>query len=328
MLNADGSFSYTPKPGYVSAGLDPETGTPTDTFTYQLVSQNGTSANAQVQITVLSPMPPTVANPTYFNLTATSATLGGAVTDTGGETVTAVGVVYAPSSVTSNPQIGDGVSLVAQATVSTLFTVRVGNLLPNTTYSYVAYATNGVGIGYSTVDSFTTLGLPVAGSLAVACIQNSSATVSTAKLLHVCSDPNGLALSVTAVSSPSAKGGAVSLSGSTITYTPAPGFVGADSFAYTVTDSDGLLAQGTVNVTLTAPSGNGTDVLGLTVNPDGSVTVRLAGIPGFTYQVQASTDLVTWVKLGTFTAGPNGLFQLTDTHANQYPQRYYRASAP
>jgi len=156
-LNADGSFSYTPKPGYISAGPDPETGAPTDTFTYQLVSPNGTSSNALVHVTVLPPMPPTVDFPIYADVTATSATLDGTVTDSGGATVTAVGVVYAPTSVTSNPQIGDGVSLVAPAVVANVFTVGVSNLLPNTTYSYVAYATNSAGIGYSAVDSFTTL---------------------------------------------------------------------------------------------------------------------------------------------------------------------------
>ena len=156
VLHADGSFSYTPEPGYISAGVDPETGKPTDTFTYKLVSPNGTSTNAQVRINVSPPMPPTVANPTYANVTTTSATLGGTVTDNGGATVTAVGIVYAPASVDSNPQIGDGVSFVSPAAVGGVFTVGVSNLLPNTTYSYVAYATNSMGIGYSTVDSFTT----------------------------------------------------------------------------------------------------------------------------------------------------------------------------
>ena len=155
-LNADGSFSYTPKPGYISNGPDPETGTPEDTITYKLTSPNGTSTNATIRINVLPPMPPTVDFPTYTGVTATSATLGGTVTDNGGATVTTVGVVYAPTSVTSNPQIGDGVSSVAPAVVGSVFTVGVSNLLPNTTYSYVAYATNSVGIGYSYVDSFTT----------------------------------------------------------------------------------------------------------------------------------------------------------------------------
>jgi len=155
-LNADGSFSYTPKPGYISAGIDPENGTPTDTFTYKLVSPNGTSTNALAYINVLAPMAPTVASPTHANVTATSATLGGSVTDGGGAAVTAVGVVYAPTSVTSNPQTGDGVSFVAPAVVAGVFSVGVSNLLPNTIYFYAAYATNSAGIGYSTVDSFTT----------------------------------------------------------------------------------------------------------------------------------------------------------------------------
>ena len=158
VLNADGSFSYTPEPGYISAGTDPETGTPTDKFTYKLVSTNGTSTNALVWVNVSAPMPPTVANPSYTDVTATSATLGGAVTDSGGEPVTGVGVVYAPTSVDSNPQIGDvGVSIASAAVVSGVFTIGVSNLLPNTTYSYVAFATNSAGIGYSTADSFTTL---------------------------------------------------------------------------------------------------------------------------------------------------------------------------
>ena len=156
VLNADGSFNYTPKPGYISNGIDPENGTPTDTFTYQLASPNGTSTNAQVQINVLPPMAPTVVNPTSANVTATSATLGGVVTDSGGATVTAVGVVYAPTGVTGNPLIGDAVSVVAPAVVAGVFSVGVSNLLPNMTYSYAAYATNTAGIGYSTVDSFTT----------------------------------------------------------------------------------------------------------------------------------------------------------------------------
>jgi probable HAF family extracellular repeat protein len=155
-LHADGSFSYTPKPGYISQGTDPEDGTPEDTITYKLTSSNGTSTNATIRINVLPPMPPTVDFPTYTNVNVTSATLGGTVTDNGGATVTAVGVVFAPMSISSDPQLGDGVSSVAPAVVGGVFTVGVSNLLPDTTYAYVAYATNSVGIGYSAVDYFTT----------------------------------------------------------------------------------------------------------------------------------------------------------------------------
>jgi hypothetical protein len=158
VLNADGSFSYTPKPGYISAGIDPETGTPTDTFTYHLESSNGTSTNAQVQITVLSPMSPTVDTPTSTNVTATTATLGGIVESDGGAAIIAVGVVYAPTAVDSNPQLGDLVSSNATGTGTTGgFTVSVSGLTPNTLYSYAAYATNSQGVSYSVTDNFVTL---------------------------------------------------------------------------------------------------------------------------------------------------------------------------
>jgi probable HAF family extracellular repeat protein len=161
VLNADGSFSYTPKLGYISNGLDPETGTPTDTFTYQLVSPNGSSTNSQVQINVLPPMAPSVASPTYANVTATSATLGGTVTDNGGATVTTVGVVYAPILVNNSPQLGGtGVSVATGTGTMGVFTVNVSGLAPGTDYSYAAYASNSVGVSYSQVDSFATLTTP------------------------------------------------------------------------------------------------------------------------------------------------------------------------
>ncbi|HVM46933.1 MAG TPA: hypothetical protein VMU04_02850, partial [Candidatus Acidoferrum sp.] len=156
VLNADGSFSYTPKAGYISAGTDPETGTPTDSFTYQLVSPNGTSTNAKVWINVLAPMVPTVASPTVANLAATSATLGGTVTDNGGATIMAVGVVYAPTIVDSAPQIGDaGVSIATINCTTGVFTVDVSGLTPGTGYSFTAFASNSVGLSYSEVGTFT-----------------------------------------------------------------------------------------------------------------------------------------------------------------------------
>src|SRR5208282_5646829 len=91
VLNADGSFIYTPKPGYISAGSDPEDGTPNDRFTYQLTGPNGTSTNAVVEIAVAAPAPPTVDTPTAASVTATSATLGGNVSSDGGAAITGVG---------------------------------------------------------------------------------------------------------------------------------------------------------------------------------------------------------------------------------------------
>ena len=162
VLNANGSFIYTPKSGYISNGSDPEVGTPNDRFTYQLTGPNGTSTNAVVEITVAAPAIPTVDTPASANVTATSATLGGIVESDGGATIIGVGVVYAPTAADSSPQLGDMVASNATGTAMTgSFTVTVTNLTPNTVYSYAAYATNSVGVSYSVTGLFTTLVNPL-----------------------------------------------------------------------------------------------------------------------------------------------------------------------
>lgn len=161
VLNADGSFTYTPKPGYISAGSDPEDGTPDDRFTYVLTGPNGTSSNVVVEIAVAAPAPPTVDTPTAANITATTATLGGTVESDGGAGITGIGVAYAPTAIDSNPQIGDGEASTAAGMGTTgVFTVEVSGLLPGTDYSFTAYATNSQGISYSVTGVFTTLETP------------------------------------------------------------------------------------------------------------------------------------------------------------------------
>jgi hypothetical protein len=67
--------------------------------------------------------------------------------------------------------------------------------------------------------------------------------------------------------------------------------------------------------------------LGLLNNGDGTVTVQFAGTPGVQYVVQAATSLappIAWVNISTNTAGPDGLWTITDSVANN-PQRFYRS---
>ena len=62
------------------------------------------------------------------------------------------------------------------------------------------------------------------------------------------SDPDGNPLTVVSVGPASA--GAVVNNGSSVTYTPAAGFTGADAFAYVIADGAGGTATGTVDVTV------------------------------------------------------------------------------
>ena len=49
--------------------------------------------------------------------------------------------------------------------------------------------------------------------------------------------------------------------------------------------------------------------------------LSLTGVPGFTYAIQASTNLADWIFLGT-NSSP---FIFLDYEASDFPQRFYRA---
>jgi hypothetical protein len=55
-------------------------------------------------------------------------------------------------------------------------------------------------------------------------------------------------------------------------------------------------------------------------------TVRLRGAAGQIYHLEASTNLLNWIKLDQATADPNGFFQFTDPDKNAFPRRFYRAA--
>jgi len=107
---------------------------------------------------------PTVITPTDTSITATTATLGGNVTNDGSTSATAApitarGVVYAKTKDNSNPRIGGtGVTEVDDAVQTTgVFTENVTGLTAGTGYSFVAFATNSVGTTYtSPVSTFGT----------------------------------------------------------------------------------------------------------------------------------------------------------------------------
>jgi hypothetical protein len=51
------------------------------------------------------------------------------------------------------------------------------------------------------------------------------------------------------------------------------------------------------------------------------VVVGVAGVPGFIYVVESSTNLIDWVGQVTNTSP----FTFTDTNVLLYPQQFYRA---
>jgi hypothetical protein len=55
---------------------------------------------------------------------------------------------------------------------------------------------------------------------------------------------------------------------------------------------------------------------------NGQFRFGLAGVPGYSYIIQASTNLVQWRSLQT---NPSP-FSFLDTNASQFPRRFYRGA--
>ncbi len=114
--------------------------------------------------------------------------------------------------------------------------------------------------------------------------------------------------------------GTVTLCGGNISYTPANGFVGQDTFGYTITNSTGGLTslQASVTVRPALPI----------VLTSGTARLQLAGAAGSNYYIQASTDLLTWATIGSAVADSHGVVAFADTNAASVGSRYYRISVP
>jgi len=89
---------------------------------------------------------------------------------------------------------------------------------------------------------------PIARDDTATVVQNSSANA--IDVLANDTDPEGGVLTITAAGAPT--NGSAQIAGTRVTYTPAAGFVGADQFSYTITNSKGLSASATVHATVAA----------------------------------------------------------------------------
>jgi hypothetical protein len=63
---------------------------------------------------------------------------------------------------------------------------------------------------------------------------------------------------------------------------------------------------------------------------NGAVAIEFLGNAGRTYLVQAATNVpsTNWITIGTNVASETGAWTFTDSHATNYPSRFYRSVAP
>lgn len=107
------------------------------------------TATAEAAIVITTP---SITTNSATNITETTATLNGNVTSDGGATITQRGFYW--SSTDNTPDSDDNPTAVSGTTGS--FSKSLTGLTPNTTYYYVAFATNSQGTKTGAVQSFKT----------------------------------------------------------------------------------------------------------------------------------------------------------------------------
>ncbi|MBK9139926.1 MAG: cadherin-like domain-containing protein [Verrucomicrobia bacterium] len=171
---------------------------------------------------------------------------------------------------------------------------------------------------------------PLAGDDFAATTVNRSVDLPITRLLANDTDPDGDLVSFDGLpSAATSQGGSVLVVGDAVRYQPPTGFIGEDTFSYWINDGFGNSATATVTVHVRDSSQLGHNTIALVVNPDGSVDVTLAGIPGRNYQVWGASAVTgPWTNLGTATADAHGVVHFTDTTAGGAPARFYHLANP
>jgi hypothetical protein len=128
------------------------------------------------------------------------------------------------------------------------------------------------------------------------------------------SDPDGDSFTFTAVSSPSQKGGLVTLTSGSINYLPPTNYSGTDLFYYTVTDDLGSQTTSPVLVQISGMNAAIQNLIGGIQRTPTGILLRFAGVPGRTYHIERTQSLVipTWIELGAIVAPPHGLIEFQD----------------
>jgi hypothetical protein len=170
---------------------------------------------------------------------------------------------------------------------------------------------------------------PVAGDDVAGTVKDQPVLLPIVRLLANDTDPDDDPLTLSLPSAATSEGGVVARNGSHVQYTPPAGFTGPDTFTYQVADGWGGTDTATVTVTVRKPEGVGFNTISAVRDADGSVHLRMAGIPGRSYQVWFAPDVVAgpWTLLDTVVADLLGVVSYTDTSAVGVPVRFYRLGA-
>lgn len=196
-------------------------------------------------------------------------------------------------------------------------------------YSFFSVARDHAGLTETpsfTADATTT---PQAFTLmTVSTTQATPVSISEAKVLQNATSHLGVPATVDSVPATSANGATMSRNGGMITYSPAITFIGTDTFIVTVSNGTSLM-DGTVvvNVAAAPPGLNPNNPPRIEALPGGSLRVSFTGIPGRTYGIQRSTNLLNWTQIAAPVANAQGGITIDDPAPPQ-PSAFYRIVFP
>jgi hypothetical protein len=136
-------------------------------------NSKGTGYGSSISFLTNPPSIPVLITNNVISVTQNSAISGGVITDDGGSSITARGVVWSTSQ---NPTILDNKTV--DGADSGNFNSNLTELSPNTTYYIRAYAINEIGTSYGNQISFKTeeLSVPLLSTISVINISQTSAT--------------------------------------------------------------------------------------------------------------------------------------------------------
>lgn len=234
-FNPDGSFTYTPRPGFRG----------TDSFTYRAVDPSGaTSGVATVTLAVLPPNGrPVAAKDDSYSVSAGGVLVAPAPGVLANDTGSGNGTLSA--TLTSGPDNG---TLTLNADGSFVYTPNPG-FTGTDSFNYKATDGNGTTGTAHVVITVTGANLPpAAGDDSFTTAAGVALSVAGPGVLGNDSDPNADPL--TAVLVTGSQNGTLSFAADgSFTYTPSAGFFGTDTFTYRA--SDGGLFSGVATVTIT-----------------------------------------------------------------------------
>lgn len=307
ILNADGSFTYTPVPGFfgqdsftynASNGTNPSKTPATVTIDVNQVFVAPTAANQNYTVAENTP-----ASPTQLNQAAPGLLVGSQNPNGGALTVVLVNQPL-HGSFTKTPQDDGSFTYVPDpfffGTDSFTYYLQSNGLNSN-----VATATINVSQVAQT---------PTAVDQSYNTKENGTLTLAAPGVLLGASDPNNAPLTAVLASNPA--NGSVTLNpDGSFTYTPDPGFSGSDSFTYEASNGTKLSAPATVTIAvapvLLPPTTSGSS---FTMQEDDQLNVPAPGILGSASDPQGlplQAILVNSTLDGSLTLNPDGSFSYT-----------------